>query len=61
MNWWINKWMKEKWSMPTFICFSGCIGADNLEEIDNQVEPFDPYTIKRVPVPRPAETAQSVF
>lgn len=37
---------------------SGCIGADNLDEKDNQKEPFYPYTIKRVNIPRYSETGQ---
>ncbi|KAK7109383.1 protein SPMIP7-like [Littorina saxatilis] len=37
--------------------YGGCIGAENLEEIDNQREAFQPYTVKRVPIPRPSETA----
>lgn len=36
--------------------YSGCIGADNLDEKDNQKEPFYPYTIKRVNIPRYSET-----
>ena len=37
---------------------SGSIGAENLEEVDNAQEPFNPFTVKRVPIPRPSETAQ---
>lgn len=36
--------------------YSGCIGAENLEEIDNTNEKFSPYTVKRSAVPRPSET-----
>jgi len=38
--------------------FSGCVGAENLEEIDNANEPFHPFTVKRNPLPWPTETAQ---
>ncbi|XP_076461834.1 protein SPMIP7-like [Babylonia areolata] len=37
--------------------YGGSIGAENLEEIDNTQEPFKPLTAKRVPIPRPSETA----
>ncbi|KAK7488332.1 hypothetical protein BaRGS_00020491 [Batillaria attramentaria] len=37
--------------------YGGSIGAENLEEIDNAQEPFTPFTVKRVPIPRPSETA----
>ncbi|KAK3108180.1 hypothetical protein FSP39_002755 [Pinctada imbricata] len=36
--------------------YSGCIGADNLDEKDNAKEPFNPYTVKRVNIPRYSET-----
>ncbi|XP_021373774.1 uncharacterized protein C7orf72-like [Mizuhopecten yessoensis] len=35
---------------------SGSIGAENQDEIDNAQEPFDPYTVKRVLIPRYSET-----
>ena len=41
-----------------FLFLSGCVGADNLDEKDNQKEPFNPYTIKRVNIPRYSETGQ---
>ncbi|KAL8617666.1 hypothetical protein ACOMHN_064920 [Nucella lapillus] len=37
--------------------YGGCIGAENLEEVDNPAEPFQPFTIKRVSLPRSADTA----
>ncbi|XP_005109934.1 spermatogenesis-associated protein 48 [Aplysia californica] len=37
--------------------YSGCIGAENLVELDNAKEPFHPYTVKRSAIPRPSETA----
>ncbi|XP_067650089.1 protein SPMIP7-like [Haliotis asinina] len=36
--------------------YGGCVGAKNLEEIDNAREPFQPFTVKRVTIPRPVET-----
>ncbi|XP_069111899.1 protein SPMIP7-like [Argopecten irradians] len=36
--------------------YGGSIGADNLDEIDNAQEPFNPYTVKRVNIPRYSET-----
>lgn len=36
--------------------YSGCVGAENLDEIDNAQEPFEPYTVKRVLIPRYSET-----
>jgi hypothetical protein len=42
----------------TDLCFSGCVGADNLDEKDNVKEPFHPYTVKRVNIPRYSETGQ---
>lgn len=37
--------------------YGGCIGAENLEEVDNAQVLFTPFTVKRVPIPQPAETA----
>ncbi|XP_076465540.1 protein SPMIP7-like [Babylonia areolata] len=37
--------------------YGGCIGGQNLEEVDNPGEPFHPFTIKRVSLPRPSDTA----
>ncbi|XP_067931409.1 protein SPMIP7-like [Watersipora subatra] len=37
--------------------YGGCVGADNLDGIDNQAVKFDPYTVKRVNIPREAETS----
>ena len=38
--------------------FSGAIGAENLDEIDNAQVPFRPLTVKRVTIPRYVETGQ---
>jgi len=40
------------------LLYSGCIGADNLDEVNNVQEPFTPYTVKRVVIPRYSETGQ---
>ncbi|KAL8620642.1 hypothetical protein ACOMHN_029532 [Nucella lapillus] len=37
--------------------YGGSIGAENLEEMENAQERFKPLTVKRVPIPRPSETA----
>lgn len=37
--------------------YGGCIGARNIEEIDNAGNTFTPLTMKRVEIPRPTETA----
>jgi len=37
--------------------YGGCVGGDNLDNIDNQAVKFNPYTVKRVNIPREAETA----
>ncbi|PVD29803.1 hypothetical protein C0Q70_09060 [Pomacea canaliculata] len=37
--------------------YGGCIGAENLEEMDNVQESFHPFTIKRVIIPCPSETS----
>ncbi|XP_041366282.1 spermatogenesis-associated protein 48-like [Gigantopelta aegis] len=37
--------------------YSGCVGAENLEEMDNIQEEFTPFTVKRATVPRPTDTA----
>ena len=42
----------------TPILCSGCIGAENITEIDNIKENFQPLTIKRVAIPRYSQTAQ---
>ncbi|ESP04315.1 hypothetical protein LOTGIDRAFT_204975 [Lottia gigantea] len=39
--------------------YGGSIGAVNLEEIDNANIPFDPLTVKRVPIPRPTDTSHT--
>ncbi len=43
-----------------YFCFadSGSIGAVNITEVDNAKEAFSPLTVKRVPIPRPTDTAQ---
>ena len=38
--------------------YSGCVGGNNLDDIDNQHVNFTPYTVKRVNIPREAETSQ---
>ena len=40
------------------LLYRGCVGGENLTEIDNPGEPFDPFTVKRVPIPRPSDTSQ---
>ncbi|XP_059139601.1 spermatogenesis-associated protein 48-like [Physella acuta] len=37
--------------------YSGCIGAENLDEVDNEKEKFEPYTVKRNPQPKPTDTS----
>ncbi|KAH3715743.1 spermatogenesis-associated protein 48-like isoform X2 [Dreissena polymorpha] len=37
--------------------YGGATGADNLEELDNPAIPFNPYTVKRVTIPRYSETS----
>lgn len=37
--------------------YSGCIGAENLDEMDNAQQPFKPYTVMRSAVPKPSDTA----
>ncbi|ELT92906.1 hypothetical protein CAPTEDRAFT_229181 [Capitella teleta] len=37
--------------------YSGCIGGDNIHEIENVNESFQPYTVKRVNLPRSSETS----
>ncbi|KAL3831443.1 hypothetical protein ACJMK2_023194 [Sinanodonta woodiana] len=36
--------------------YSGCVGGENLDEVDNSQEKFKPFTIKRVDIPFYSET-----
>ncbi|CAH1788146.1 unnamed protein product [Owenia fusiformis] len=37
--------------------YGGCVGGENLDEIDNAAERFQPLTVKRVDLPRFTDTA----
>ena len=54
-------WNNGLYSANIFILlyyYSGCVGGNNLDDIDNQHVNFTPYTVKRVNIPREAETSQ---
>ena len=65
------KWLNSKYTNTFYPCscsqpprkqhipgYGGGVGAENLEELDNVQEKFEPFTVKRVVIPRYSETSQ---
>ena len=38
--------------------YGGAVGAENLDELDNADIPFQPFSVKRVNIPRYSDTSQ---